>query len=77
VKPYQRPAVNPEWSRRLKALQRALGLDNPGMAARFGVSQICYQAWKYRRRNMGSSAIRLLEMFEAKAKKKIVTGYAN
>ena len=62
--------VDPEWSRRLTALQAALALDNAGMAAKFGVPLRTYRSWVWGERNMGSTAEKLLEMMERRSQRK-------
>jgi len=65
--------VDPQWRRRVTALQTALDLNNAGMATKFGVSRHTYDSWRYGEKNMGSSARMLLILFERKAKLPIPT----
>lgn len=60
--------VNPEHSRRLKALQAKLDLTDEQMAEKFGVSARAYVSWKYRERNPSKAALTLLGIFEKRAK---------
>lgn len=60
--------VNAKHAERLKALQAKLDKTDAEMADKFGVSARAYISWKYRERNPSKSALKLLDLFEAKAK---------